>query len=110
MPPAPSRSSTSPGPDVGRVDRLDAQIFLRVNAASQHAIPPRVRRLIARRRAQSRCRTLQCNVSQPFEKRLYAWFRCRCIAAARARRVVRGDRLQHRAVLGHRRLHSAGES
>ena len=43
-----------------------------------------------------------CSVSQPVEKRLYAWFRCRCIAARAPRGVVRGDRLQHRAMLGHR--------
>ena len=42
-------------------------------------------------------------MSQPLLKRLYAWFRCRCIAARAPAGVVRGDRLQHRAVLGHRR-------
>ena len=78
MPPAPSRSSTSPGPGDGRVGGFDAQIFLGVNAAGEHGD------VSFRWRAARTARTVggrQCSASQPVLKRLYAWLRCRCIAA-----------------------------
>ena len=38
MPPAPRRSSTSPGAGAGVVGGFDPQIFLGVNAAGQHGV------------------------------------------------------------------------
>ena len=91
MPPAPSRTQHLAGPDVGRGRGLYPQVFLRVDRAGQHGVVSRSMAADQRR------------LSQPVEKRLYAWFRWRCIAARARRRVVRGDRLHHGAVLGHRR-------
>ncbi len=83
-----------------RVGGFDAEIFLGVNAAGEHGDVPFVR---APCRTARTVRADQCSASQPVLKRLYARFRCRCIAARAPGDVACGDRLQHGAVLRDRR-------
>ena len=90
MPPAPEAQQHFAGPGFGNVGGFDAQVFLGVNAAGKHGVV-----------LDSPCAAIAA-LSQPVEKRLYAWFRCRCIAARAPAASCAAIALQHGAVLGHR--------
>ena len=92
MPPAPRRSSTSPGPGVGHVGRFDAQVFLGVNAAGKHG-------------DLLECRSVRryCSVSQPVREALVRLVQVPLHRGARAAGVAcAAIAFSTDAVLGHR--------
>src|SRR6185436_500172 len=72
--------------DVRHVERLDPQILLGVNPACEHRNSPVGGRLttsesVIARASIADAGRAQCTMFQPLVKRLYALFKCRCIAA-----------------------------